>query len=133
MGRAPSPCSRVITITVSDASPVPPFEQVRSQIAAAIAVGGIKAGSQLPTVRQLASDLGLAPNTVARAYRALEEAGLVETRGRAGTTVADVQAPRRRPPALLAAAADYLARARQLGASDDEAIGALHAVIVGPS
>jgi DNA-binding transcriptional regulator YhcF (GntR family) len=47
----------------------------------------IPAGQRLPTVRKLAADLGLAPNTVARAYRELEADGFVETRGRNGTVV----------------------------------------------
>ena len=66
---------------------VPPFEQVRAQFAAQIADGTLVVGTRLPTVRKLADDLGLAVNTVARAYRELESAGLVETRGRAGTVV----------------------------------------------
>jgi GntR family transcriptional regulator len=67
---------------------VPPFEQVRAQIAELIATGGLLPGDQLPTVRALAADLGLASNTVARAYKALEVGGLVEAHSRAGTRVA---------------------------------------------
>ena len=69
-------------------SPVPPFEQVKEQIAAAIEAGSLEPADRLPTVRQLATDLGLAANTVARSYRELELAGLLETRGRHGTFVA---------------------------------------------
>ena len=69
-------------------SSTPPYEQVRSQIAAAIESGRLRPAAQLPTVRRLAGDLGIAVNTVARAYRELELAGLVETRGRQGTFVA---------------------------------------------
>jgi DNA-binding transcriptional regulator YhcF (GntR family) len=68
-------------------SSVPPYEQVKSQFARQIADRRLAVGTRLPTVRQLAADLGLAVNTVARAYRELEEAGLVQTRGRAGTFV----------------------------------------------
>lgn len=68
-------------------SPVPPFEQVRSQLAQQIGAGVLPVGTRLPTVRRLASDLGLAVNTVARAYRELEHSRLIETRGRAGTFV----------------------------------------------
>ncbi|MBA3489397.1 MAG: GntR family transcriptional regulator [Longispora sp.] len=68
-------------------SSIPPFEQVRSQIAQQILEGSLAVGTRLPTVRGLANDLGLAVNTVARAIRELELGGLVETRGRAGTFV----------------------------------------------
>jgi DNA-binding transcriptional regulator YhcF (GntR family) len=74
-------------ISLDPASAIPPFEQVRAQIAARISSGGLTAGTRLPPVRRLADDLGLAANTVARAYRDLESAGLVETRGRGGTIV----------------------------------------------
>jgi DNA-binding transcriptional regulator YhcF (GntR family) len=74
-------------IAIDPGSSVPPFEQVRTQFAAQISDGSLAAGTRLPTVRQLADDLGLAANTVARAYRDLETAGLVETRGRNGTVV----------------------------------------------
>lgn len=68
-------------------SPVPPFEQLRAGIAARVADGRLPAGTRLATVRQMAADLGLAANTVAKAYRRLEEDGVVETRGRHGTFV----------------------------------------------
>jgi DNA-binding transcriptional regulator YhcF (GntR family) len=68
-------------------SQVPPFEQLRAGIAARIRDGRLPAGTRLPPVRRLAQDLTLAPNTVARAYRELESAGLVETAGRRGTRV----------------------------------------------
>ena len=65
----------------------PPYEQVRSQIEALIRAGELARGTRLPTVRQLSLDLGLAVNTVARAYKELEADHLVETRGRNGTFV----------------------------------------------
>lgn len=107
-------------ITVDGASPVPPFEQVRAQIAAQIADGVLVPGTRLPTVRQLADDLGLAVNTVARSYRELEAAGMVETRGRGGTvvTTGGDQARER----LLGAAQRYAALARDIGLSADEAL-----------
>lgn len=67
----------------------PPFEQLKRQAADQIRRGRLRPGDRLPTVRRLADDLGLAPNTVARAYRELEAEGLVVGRGRAGTFVAD--------------------------------------------
>ena len=75
-------------ITVDHASQVPPFEQIRLSVAGQIHSGQMPPGTRLPTVRQLATDLALAPNTVARAYRELESAGLVITAGRRGTVVA---------------------------------------------
>ena len=74
-------------ITVDHDSPVPPYEQVRAHLADRITSGELTIGTRLPTVRQLAADLGLAVNTVARAYRELEQGGLVQSRGRAGTFV----------------------------------------------
>lgn len=66
---------------------MPPFRQLHDAVVAAIASGALLPGSRLPTVRALAAELGLAANTVASAYRALEESGIVEGRGRAGTFV----------------------------------------------
>jgi DNA-binding transcriptional regulator YhcF (GntR family) len=93
-----------------------------------IEAGTLPAGSQLPTIRQLASDLGLAANTVARAYRELEVDGLVTSRVRHGTTVAAqptlaLGEVRRR---LDEAAHAYAALARQLGVADEEAQAQVH-------
>lgn len=74
-------------ISVDLGSAVPPYEQIRTQISSLIAVGSLAAGTRLPTVRSLASDLGIAAGTVARAYKELEQAGLTETRRRNGTVV----------------------------------------------
>lgn len=74
-------------IVVDPKSPVPPFEQIRLQIVEQIASAQLAPGSRLPTVRRLAADLAIAPNTVARAYRELEANGVVESRGRHGTFV----------------------------------------------
>jgi DNA-binding transcriptional regulator YhcF (GntR family) len=96
----------------------PPFEQIKRQISLRIAEGGLTPGDKLPTVRRLADDLGLAPNTVARAYRELEAIGLLDTRGRAGTFVSGDQASR----AARMAAAEYAEQARNLGLSPSEAL-----------
>lgn len=70
-------------------SAVPPFEQIRAGVTALVQAGHLAPGAPLPSVRALAQDLGIAPGTVARAYRELEAAGVVRTlRGR-GTRVAD--------------------------------------------
>lgn len=68
-------------------SAVAPYEQVREQIEGLIRRGELAQGTRLPTVRQLAGELGLAVNTVARTYKELEADRLVETRGRNGTFV----------------------------------------------
>lgn len=74
-------------LRVETASPVPPFEQIRTQIMTMIASGVLPKGTRLPTIRQLAADLELAGGTVARAYRELEAAGAIVTKGRHGTFV----------------------------------------------
>ena len=107
-------------IRVDPASTVPPFEQVRVQLASQITAGLLTAGTRLPTVRRLADDLGLAVNTVARSYKELEAAGLVETRGRGGTVVTAGGDQARE--SLLAAAHRYASLARELGISADEAV-----------
>jgi DNA-binding transcriptional regulator YhcF (GntR family) len=108
-------------ITVDAASPVPPFEQVRMQLAVQITEGLLSAGTRLPTVRRLADDLGLAVNTVARSYKELEAAGLVETRGRGGTVVTAGGDHAREQ--LLASAQAFADLARNLGVSPEEALG----------
>jgi DNA-binding transcriptional regulator YhcF (GntR family) len=116
-------------ITIDTASAVPPYEQVRSQLAGQISDRTLAVGTRLPTVRRLAADLGLAPNTVARAYRELEESGMVETRGRAGTFVS-AQGQRSRA-AVRQAAREYAATARSLGVDRDEALSIVAAALNG--
>ena len=114
-------------ITVDPGSPTPPYEQVRLRIAALAAEGTLAAGTKLPPVRALAATLGLAANTVARAYRELEAAGLVETRGRLGTVVTSraagtsVQAQQ--------AADTYVARTRALGIPPETALALVQAAL----
>ncbi|HHV21599.1 MAG TPA: GntR family transcriptional regulator [Propionibacterium sp.] len=74
-------------LVIDPRSPLPPFEQLRSQLVTQITDGELAPGVRLPSVRRLANDLRLAPNTVARAYRELEAAGYVRTAGRNGTIV----------------------------------------------
>jgi DNA-binding transcriptional regulator YhcF (GntR family) len=101
-----------VKLTIVAASAVPPFEQLRSQIAGAVNDGTLLAGAKLPTVRRLAEDLGLATNTVARSYRELERDGVIETRGRNGTFVAATGDARQREAQMAALA--YAQRIRQL-------------------
>ena len=96
-------------ISVDVASPVPPFEQIRQQLHDRIVDGTLASGARLPTIRQLATDLQLAPGTVARAYAELEAAGLVETNRSKGTRVRATTAT---DDAVRAAADRYVAAAR---------------------
>lgn len=110
-------------VRIDVASSVPPYEQLRAQIGALAGSAALPVGARLPTVRGLADDLGLAPGTVARAYRELERDGCVETRGRHGTFVA--ASPRlseaARRDQLRRAARAYAEQARQIGLGGQEA------------
>ncbi len=110
-------------LSLDPVSPDPPFEQVRAQLADAIESGNLEQSVRLPTVRQLAADLGLAVNTVAKAYRQLELAGLIETRGRHGTFVAG--APSAKRALAVRAAHDFMRRMRELGIGNAEALAIL--------
>jgi DNA-binding transcriptional regulator YhcF (GntR family) len=118
-----------MTVTIDGASSVPPYEQVRSQLAAQITDGRLAAGTRLPPVRRLAEDLGLAANTVARTYRELESAGMVETRGRGGTVVGARGDDAREE--LIDGARQYASLARDLGISAEEALRVAAAALEG--
>ena len=107
-------------ISVDPRSAVPPFEQLRVQLREQVTSGELAAGAKLPTVRGLADSLGIAPNTVARAYRELEADGILETRGRNGTFVS-AQGDATAQQAQQAARA-YAERIRQLGVGPDDAL-----------
>ncbi|WP_028801719.1 GntR family transcriptional regulator [Streptomyces sp. 142MFCol3.1] len=99
-----------------------PYEQVRAQISEQARSGALPVGYKLPTVRGLAESLGLAANTVAKAYRALEADGVIETRGRNGTFVAAAGDAASREAAI--AAQGYAERVRRLGLSEAAALDA---------
>jgi DNA-binding transcriptional regulator YhcF (GntR family) len=99
-----------------------PFEQIRTQIAAMVSGGTLSAGTKLPTVRQLATDLGLATNTVAKAYRELESDGVISTDGRRGSFVSSTVVSGGSAPDLRAAAEAYVLVARRAGLSQPEAL-----------
>ncbi|WGW11167.1 GntR family transcriptional regulator [Saxibacter everestensis] len=102
------------------ASQTPIFEQIRRQIVEQVRSGELAVGTKLPTVRGLAGELGLAVNTVAKAYRVLEEDGVIETRGRQGSFVSvGADDGRRR---LLKAAQRFAEEARKTGTPGDEAL-----------
>ncbi|RZS31373.1 DNA-binding transcriptional regulator YhcF (GntR family) [Herbihabitans rhizosphaerae] len=116
-----------VQIDIDSSSAEPPYEQVRGQIARQIIDHTLAVGTRLPTVRALAADLGIAVNTVARSYRELEEAGLVETRGRAGTYVSAAGESAR--AAVQRAAREYAANATALGIGRDEALRMIEAAL----
>ncbi|MGK3956825.1 GntR family transcriptional regulator [Arthrobacter sp. R4] len=113
-------------ISVDLRSATPPYEQIRSQISSLIATGALPVGSRLPTVRSLAADLGIAAGTVARAYKELEAAGLLESRRRNGTVVARAAhgsasgLPGGTVPEAVTAAVDLLVRSGRDARLSDE-------------
>ena len=107
-------------ITVDQASGRPMNEQLTTQIQDAVKAGTLAAGTKLPTVRSLATELGVAPYTVARAYRQLEDLGVIETHGRNGTIVS-THGDTTQQQAQLAARA-FADRIRGLGYPTDSAL-----------
>lgn len=114
-------------LVIDPESPVPPYEQLRSQIVALVLAGELRPGVHLPTVRRLADDLGIAANTVARSYRELERDGVIQTRGRNGSVIADGTSQ----PAAADAAAAYARRVGELGLTRDAALDLVIAALDG--
>jgi DNA-binding transcriptional regulator YhcF (GntR family) len=107
-------------LRLDPASAVPTFLQLRAQLIDRVRSGELKPGTRIPTVRALAGELGIAPNTVAKAYRQLEEDGILETRGRNGSFVSPQGGAAERK--AQEAAAEYAARVRKLGFAPHEAL-----------
>ncbi|WP_407686266.1 GntR family transcriptional regulator [Mycobacterium sp. HUMS_1102779] len=103
----------------------PLFDQLRTQVIDGVREGALPPGTRLPTVRELAGQLGVAVNTVARAYRELESAAVVETRGRFGTFIARYDPT---DAAMAAAAREYVQVARGLGLGKADALRYIEAV-----
>jgi len=120
----PSP----FTPTLDLATGVPAYRQIIDQILGAIASGALRGGDQLPTVRQLAVDLSINPNTVVRAYRELEIRGILTTQQGIGTFVTtqpvrvDEAAHQRQLDQFVG---DLLARAGSAGLTADEIVARL--------
>ncbi|MUK01014.1 GntR family transcriptional regulator [Vibrio cholerae] len=108
-------------------SAVPPFEQIRQVILVAANSGRAAVGMRLPPVRALATHLGIAANTVARAYRELEQAGVVETKGRAGTVIAAGGDEARRR--VGSAAEELAAVVRSAGLPESDAVAIVRAAL----
>ncbi len=114
-----------LALVIDAMSAVAPYEQVKDAITAQVDSEALSPGFRLPPVRTLATDLGIAANTVARAYRELESAGVVETRGRAGTFVSGRGVER----AARTAALSYVETVRTLGLSDAAALEQVRRVL----
>jgi GntR family transcriptional regulator len=106
-------------------SGVPVYRQLIDQVRSGMALGSLSAGDQLPTVRQLAVDLAINPNTVLRAYRELELGGMLETHQGTGTFIAKRKLERKdaeRERQLTQLANEFAARAGAAGFSADELV-----------
>lgn len=117
-------------------SGVPVYRQIIDQVRGGIASSQLTAGDQLPTVRQLAVDLAINPNTVVRAYRELELGGLLETHQGTGTFIS-VQKLKRadaeREKQLAQIVADCVSRAGAAGFTLDDLIDALRGMATEPA
>ena len=115
--------NRAVTLKIHIDDSAAPYEQIRAQISEQARSGALPVGHRLPTVRGLAESLGLAANTVAKAYRALETDGVIETRGRNGTLIAAAGSAAEREAASAAQA--YAERVRRLGLTESDALAAV--------
>jgi GntR family transcriptional regulator len=117
----------LVTLDTQDRTPI--YAQLERGLRAAIAAGRLRVGDQLPTVRQLAVELRVNANTVARVYSDLERAGVLETRRGVGSFVSaspdKARTPRERERRLRAFATRVLADADAAGFTADDVIGAL--------
>lgn len=109
-------------ISVDATHPLPPFEQIRVQIADQIRSGALVAGQRLPSIRQLAGDLRVATGTVAKAYADLEASGLISSSRARGTIV---RADQGLGAGLLHAAKEFVDAARQESLTLQDALGAI--------
>ena len=110
-------------------SGVPVYRQVIDQVTVGIAAGALAAGDQLPTVRQLAVDLSINPNTVIRAYRELEIRGVLETYQGTGTFISSQKVQRddaERQRRLNQLVGEFVARAGSAGFTLEEVLEPLH-------
>lgn len=121
--------SPIENIRLDFRSGIPIYSQIVEQVKQQAMSGELKPGDQLPTVRALALELRVNFNTVARAYRLLDEAGIISTQQGRGTYILDVPPPEHtdqlRKQALTTLTRDYLNEAFRLGCSQDEIIASL--------
>jgi GntR family transcriptional regulator len=112
-------------------SGVPVYRQVMDQVSGGVASGALRPGDQLPTVRQLAVDLSINPNTVIRAYRELEIRGMLDTEQGTGTFISGQKLRRddaERQRSLNQLILEFLARAGSAGFTVEELIEQLQAM-----
>ena len=117
-------------------SGVPVYRQIMDQVRAGMAAGTLVAGDQLPTVRQLAVDLAINPNTVVRAYRELELGGLLETHQGTGTFITEKKPNKdraERERQLAQIVSDFVSRAGAAGFSVDDLLEELRALAQKPA
>ncbi len=120
-------------LSVDPGSAVPVYEQVRAQLATMINGGTLAAGTALPTIRQLANDLGIAKGTVSKVYEALIRDGLIVSDGRRGTSVAasrSLLSEAQRRARLHDAAQQYAIVVTQLAVSGAGAVRALEQQLI---
>lgn len=120
-----------VELSVDLRSAIPVYEQIRSRIAGLIGSETLVPGERLPSVRALAADLGVAVNTVARAYTELESAGLVHARRWTGTVVAERSSPPI-PAEIRTAASTFAIAARGAGLAEDSALEIIRATLRQP-
>jgi GntR family transcriptional regulator len=117
-------------------SGVPVYRQLIDQVRGGVASGSLTAGDQLPTVRQLAVDLAINPNTVMRAYRELELGGMLETHQGTGTFISDKKPEKKsaeRERQLGQMVGEFAARAGAAGFTLEEVIERLGELLPGPA
>ena len=122
--------SSAVSFTIRHDDGTPPYEQLRRQVVDGVASGSLAPGARMPTVRALATDLDLAVNTVAKAYRALESDHVIETRGRAGTFIAATGDAVTQEAQVAALA--YADRVRHLGLDRDAALALVESALDAP-
>lgn len=117
-------------LSVDPSRALPVYEQVREQIRRMVAAGTLQPGTRLPTIRQLAADLGLAKGTIERAYELLEGDAVIERHGRKGSYVSDVvhSTEHEMTIGLEAAAEALVIVARQFGADEKATLRAVRSV-----
>jgi GntR family transcriptional regulator len=131
MGRTPAN-AQSFQLKLDLRSGVPVYRQIIDQVRAGMAAGTLSAGDQLPTVRQLAVDLAINPNTVLRAYRELELGGMLETHQGTGTFISEKKINRNnaeRERQLAQLAGEFASRAGAAGFTVEELLDRLYELI----
>ena len=126
-----------MNISIDLRSDIPIYIQIVEQVRQQVVDGGLKPGDQLPTVRALASDLRINFNTVSRAYRLLDEAGVISTQQGRGTYILEMPPPEvaelLRLESITALARRYLGETRRLGFTFEQAIDYIRQQAIIPS